>query len=93
MAQDICDIILFRVMTRMKERYVWLKINEEEEAMECLSVEYWLAKQADNAERIIEILTLVHMLNDKARDLFFKYADNLALEYLKEEWDRYERER
>jgi len=93
MEQNICDVILFRVLTRMKEKYVWLKINEEQEAMECLSVEYWLAKQADNAERIKEILNLVHMLNDEARDLFYTYADDLALEYLKEEWERWERER
>jgi len=93
MEQDICDLILYRVLCRMKEKYVWLKINEEQEAMECLSVEHWLAKQADNAERIKEILNLVHMLNDEARDLFYTYADNLALEYLKEGWERWERER
>jgi len=76
----------------MKEKYVWLKINEEEEAMECLSVEHWLCSQNNRTDRIKEILQLVALLNPEARDIFFNYANDLALEYLKEEWDRWERE-
>lgn len=91
-AEELCGFILFRVICRMKERFVWLKINEDQEAIQCLSVEYWLAKQDDNMDRIKEILQLVHLLNDEARDLFYTYADSLAWECMKEELERYEKE-
>jgi len=91
-SEELCGLLLFRIICRMKERFVWLKINEEQESMECLSVEYWLAKQDDNADRIKEILRLVCLLNDEARNLFYTYADNLAWECMKEELERYEGE-
>lgn len=91
--QEVCELILSRVVCRMEERYVWLKINEEQEVMECLSVEYWLALQDERFERTKEIVQLVGMLNFRARDIFFNYANDLAFKFMKEEWERYEQER
>lgn len=90
--QTVCELILFRIICRMKEKYVWLKINEEQEVMECLSVEYWLALQDERFEKTKEIIQLVYLLNPEAKDIFFNYANDLSFELMKEEWERYEKE-
>ncbi len=81
--------IIERVLNRLKEKYVWHKINDETEALEALSLQYFLAKQKGDEVERKRLLELIHLLDFSARNVIYQYAEDLSLDMLEEEWKRY----
>lgn len=92
-SDELSQKILEKVVSRIREHSFWLKLEKEKNKFEILSIEYFLANQTENKERMKEVYGEaqldVEYWTEGKDSVYFTYATELSFSYLKEELKEY----